>query len=128
MHLLPREDAHERLFDHYAVMLQRLAADPAGKVQEADLRRFEKALLQELGYGLTLGIDQTGQAVEANAEYSYQIEHGPQRLVAGTAARLQVSGQSLLDLAAEDFTNPRSRAEAKSVSSTHLDVSRRQPS
>ena len=34
-------------------MLRAPAVDPAGKVHEADLRTFEKALLQELGYGLT---------------------------------------------------------------------------
>lgn len=113
IHLLPREDAHERLFRSYGEMLQHLAADPAGKVREADLRRFEKALLQELGYGLTLNVDQAGRAVEAEALYTYQIERGPQRLESPSAGGLIIRGQSLLDLAAEDFSNPRSRAEAK---------------
>ena len=115
IHLLPREDAHERLFRSYGEMLQHLAADPSGKVREADLRRFEKALLQELGYGLTLNVDQAGRAVEAEALYTYQIERGPQRLESPPAGCLLIRGQSLLDLAAEDFSNPRSLAEAKAL-------------
>lgn len=113
MHLLPREDAHARLFARYGEMLLRLSADPAGKVQEADLRRFEKALLQELGYGLTLDRDAAGMVVDAEAQYTYAIEHGPQRLTPATSAQLVVSGQTLLDLAADDFSRSRSLAEAK---------------
>lgn len=115
MHLLPREDAHERLFDRYAAMLLRLAAAPGGKVEEADLRCFEKALLQELGYGLTLTVDQAGERVEAEADYLYEIEYGPRRQASANVGQRLVKGQSLLDLAAEDFSNPRSRAEAKSL-------------
>lgn len=113
LHLLPREDAHERLFARYAEILGDLAADPAGSVREADLRRFEKALLQELGYGLTLDVDQQGRAVEADALYTYQIEHGPLR--AERDALQVVRGQTLLDLAADNFLDPRSRLEAKQL-------------
>ena len=74
MYLLPREDAHERLFACYAEMLARLGADPGGKVREADLRSFEKALLQELGYGLTLAHDSDGKAIIAAAHYTYRME------------------------------------------------------
>jgi DNA repair protein RecO (recombination protein O) len=113
VHLLPREDAHVRLFARYGEVLQRLAVDARGNAQEADLRRFEKALLQELGYGLTLAVDQEGKAVEAEALYTYQIEHGPQRLEGGASAALSINGRSLLDLAAENFANPRSLIDAK---------------
>lgn len=113
MHLLPREDAHETLFARYAEMLQRLAADPTGKVREADLRRFEKALLQELGYGLTLDRDAGGQPVAAEAFYTYRMEQGPVRLEHDEAAAQVVRGKTLLDLAAEDFSDPRTRIEAK---------------
>src|SRR5574343_186851 len=73
MHLLPREDAHERLFRKYGEMLQSLAGVSNGKVQEADLRRFEKALLQALGYGLMLAHDASGHAVSADAQYTYRM-------------------------------------------------------
>jgi DNA repair protein RecO (recombination protein O) len=120
MHLLPREDAHETLFARYAEMLQRLAADPAGKVREADLRCFEKALLQELGYGLTLDRDAAGQPIAADAYYTYRMEQGPVRLEHAEADAQVVRGQTLLDLAAEDFSEPRSRLEAKILMRTLL--------
>jgi DNA repair protein RecO (recombination protein O) len=120
MHLLPREDAHEVLFARYAEMLQRLAVDPAGKVREADLRCFEKALLQELGYGLMLDRDAAGQPVNGEAFYTYRMEQGPVRLEHDAAAAQVVRGKTLLDLAAEDFSDPRSRAEAKALMRTLL--------
>jgi DNA repair protein RecO (recombination protein O) len=118
MHLLPREDAHEHLFSRYTEMLARLAADPSGKVREADLRSFEKALLQELGYGLTLNHDSDARAIEAEAFYTYRMEQGPVRLDHGEGAAQVVSGKTLLDLEAEDFSDPRSRHEAKALMRT----------
>ncbi len=118
MHLLPREDAHEQLFARYADMLARLGADPGGKVREADLRTFEKALLQELGYGLTLTHDSTGGAIVSTAYYAYRMEQGPVRLEHAEAAGQVVSGKTLLDLEAEDFSDPRSRVESKQLMRT----------
>ncbi len=118
LHLLPREDAHEYLFERYADMLARLAADPAGKGREADLRSFEKALLQELGYGLTLEHDSSGRHIDPEGIYTYRMEQGPVRVEHAEAAAQTVSGQTLLDLAAEDFSDPRSRSEAKALMRT----------
>ena len=118
MHLLPREDPHERLFARYTAMLARLAADPAGRVQEADLRSFEKALLQELGYGLTLVHDSDGAPIVAEAQYTYRMEQGPVRLEHAEGAAQAFSGKTLLDLETEDFADPRSRAEAKALMRT----------
>jgi DNA repair protein RecO (recombination protein O) len=118
MHLLPREDAHDRLFAGYAQMLARLAADPRGTVREADLRSFEKILLQELGYGLTLTHDSAGEAIVPAAHYAYRMEQGPVRLEHPEAAAQAVSGKTLIDLAAEDFSDPRSRIEAKQLMRT----------
>lgn len=118
MHLLPREDAHEQLFAHYTKMLTRLAADPSGKVREADLRSFEKALLQELGYGLTLNHDSAGSPIQPEAFYTYRMEQGPVRLEHEEAAAQIVIGKTLLDLEADDFTEPRSRYESKALMRT----------
>lgn len=115
MHLLPREDAHERLFARYGEMLHCLAADPAGKVHEADLRRFEKALLQELGYGLTLDRDSEGREIMSDGYYTYLIEQGPVRLDHAQGAAQVFRGRTLQDLAHEDFSDPRSRSEAKQL-------------
>ncbi len=118
MHLLPREDAHEGIFAAYTQMLARLGATTNGKVDEADLRRFEKALLQELGYGLTLNHDSAGQPILPEAYYTYRMEQGPVRLVHADAAAQVIRGQTLIDLAAENFTHTRSRSEAKMLMRT----------
>ena len=118
MHLLPREDAHEHLFACYGKMLGCLSDDPGGKVNEADLRRFEKALLQELGYGLTLVHDSAGQPVIPDAYYTYRMEQGPVRIEFADGATQVVSGQTLLDLEAEDFSSVRTRIESKQLMRT----------
>ena len=118
MHLLPREDAHDRLFAGYAAMLARLAGEPGGRVREADLRSFEKILLQELGYGLTLIRDSDGHPIQPAAHYAYRMEQGPVRLEYAEAAAHAVRGKTLIDLEAEDFSDPRSRSEAKQLMRT----------
>src|SRR6185369_11972233 len=52
--LLAREDPHEQLFDRYKESLRELAE---GEASAPILRAFEKALLRELGYALTLDRD-----------------------------------------------------------------------
>ncbi len=111
MHLLPREAAHERLFSVYAETLRRFAA----KLQEADLRYFERVLLKELGYGLSLENDTKGRAIEREAYYAYAIERGPVKLKSAGQSMLSVSGKTLIDLAQEDFSDPRSLLEAKQL-------------
>lgn len=111
LHLLPREDAHERLFATYGETLRRFADG----VREADLRRFEHALLAELGYGLTLTQDAAGRPIEPDAHYAYEIERGATRLAQAGNSVLSVRGKTLLDLEHEDFTDPRSLAEAKQL-------------
>ena len=111
MHLMPREDAHERLFSVYAETLRRFA----DRLRESDLRNFERALLQELGYGLTLAQDVRGHAVDPEGHYVYEIEHGPVRLAGPGDSALSVRGKTLIDLADEDFSDPRSLLEAKQL-------------
>jgi DNA repair protein RecO (recombination protein O) len=118
MNLLPREDAHQTLFAHYSEMLCRLAAS-AGKVPEADLRWFEKRLLQELGYGLTLSHDSRGNCIEPDQMYHYEIEHGAVPLESHHAFQrtspLLVQGRTLLDMHADDCSQTQSRIEAKQL-------------
>jgi DNA repair protein RecO (recombination protein O) len=120
MHLLPREDPHEKLFARYADMLETLAARPAGPERESGLRSFEKALLGELGYGLTLDRDNEGDSIEPGCQYTYRMEQGPVRIEYAGAVAPVVNGKTLLDLAAEDFSEPRSRSEAKLLMRTLL--------
>lgn len=120
MHLLPREDAHERLFQEYERMLHCLSADPRGPVNERDLRSFERVLLQELGYGLTLEQDNEGRPIDPSGRYAYQVDQGPILLPRGSRERPSFGGRALLDLGKGDFTDPRSLQESKHLMRTLL--------
>jgi DNA repair protein RecO (recombination protein O) len=112
--MLPREDAHARLFSVYAETLRRFSDEP----KESDIRCFERAFLQELGYGLTLKHDDEGQAIDPARYYAYEIERGPVRLREAGGSALAFSGKTLLDLDAENFSDPRSLQEAKQLMRT----------
>lgn len=120
IHLLPREDAHKDLFGHYGRILAKLAVDRSGKDREADLRCFEKALLQELGYGLMLDRDSAGSPIQPDHHYTYRIEQGPVALEHEAGAAQVVMGKTLLDLDQEDFSDARSRQESKALMRTLL--------
>lgn len=109
--LLPREDAHEVLFDAYTNALAALAD---GYAETIELRRFEKALLKEMGYGLQLDSDANGQFIEENRRYRYQLERGAIREEESDSG-LAVSGKTLLDLAVDRYDDPRSLAEGKQL-------------
>ena len=114
MHLLPREDVHERLFAVYAATLRHLADG----FHEADLRCFERALLQELGYGLTLAHDAQGVAIDPQGFYRYEIERGPVKLSPSGSTVPALRGKTLIDLAQDDYADARSLAEAKQLMRT----------
>lgn len=108
--LLPREDAHPILFDAYGAALRALAK---GGGETAELRRFEKSLLRELGYGLVLDrVAERGMPVVPDQHYVYLPERGVVE-ASNTSPGLVLSGQTLLDLAADDYRDPRTLAEGK---------------
>lgn len=109
LNLLPREDAHEGLFAVYAATL----AAFADGVREADLRRFEKAMLQELGYGLTLEHDVAGTPIDPTANYRYEVDRGPVRSEGDIESPWQVRGQTLIDLARGDLSAAESALQSK---------------
>ena len=112
--LLPREDAHPALFAAYAQALGALAMGLDNGASDApELRRFEKTLLKELGYGLTLDQEAgAGQPVSAERTYLYLVERGP--VPAGhNEAGPTIRGKTLLDLAADDYQDPRTQLESK---------------
>ncbi|MCU1715933.1 DNA repair protein RecO [Pseudomonas sp. 5P_3.1_Bac2] len=73
MRLLPAEDPHPALFEHYALTLVALAQ---GRALEPLLRAFEWRLLDELGYGFALDRDCQGQPIVASALYRLNNESG----------------------------------------------------
>lgn len=112
--LLARHDPHEALYDAYAATLPALAA--AGD-HGPILRAFEKKLLSELGYALTLDQDvSTGHPVAAERAYTYVVERGPMAAAAeGAGTGLELSGQTLLDMERDDYTNPTTQQQSKAL-------------
>lgn len=95
LRLCARGDPQPELFEHYFTCLQRLAA---GEPEGWSLRRFERDLMIDLGYGLVLdrNIDD-GSPLRAEMEYSYLIDSGPQPW-RSQAGALRISGAALLAL------------------------------
>jgi DNA repair protein RecO (recombination protein O) len=123
--LAHRDDPHEKLFDAYdeAVhSLQQGMSDSGGEPKKsiaAVLRRFEKRLLTELGYGLMLDREaDTGKPIHAQGRYVFIVERGalPEEAFrnAGDGA-LQLSGKTLLDLAHDDYDDPITAQQAKQL-------------
>lgn len=114
LRLLPRDDPHEALFDAYSEALGRLSA---GEPFSAVLRSFEKRLLAELGYAPLFDREAlSGEPIEASGSYVYEPDRGPVRANSGDRAfNLFVSGRTLLDLAADDYSRSETRDEARDL-------------
>ena len=110
LRLLPRDDPHERLFDAYAVALASLSLDQG---QASVLRSFERKLLVELGYAPVLDRDAaSGAAIEPDKRYAYEAERGPVETRRNSGDSV-VSGRTLIDMAADDYGDARTREEAR---------------
>jgi DNA repair protein RecO (recombination protein O) len=110
LRLLPREDPHDALFMQYQRALQQLAAgEPSGPV----LRAFERSLLKELGYAMTLDRDSAGAEIDSSKTYRYDPERGPVE-AAGEGEPL-VSGRTLLDMARDDYSDPVTQQQSKAL-------------
>ena len=131
MYLLHRDDVHEAVFEHYHHCLYHLEDESR---LEIALRQFEIKLLELLGFGLNvLAEADTGEAINADAQYLYHLEHGPvlyrdSGSDQNISSKLQISGGCLLALASESYQtlseNSQYLAELKrlmrSVISFHL--------
>lgn len=113
LNLTARDDPHEQLFDYYRHTLQRLVHE---EDHAATLRCFEKHLLQELGYALLLEREAlSGKAIDAGKQYRYILERGAVLEEAGVEQGLPVAGQTLLDIAADDYTHLNSARQGKQL-------------
>jgi DNA repair protein RecO (recombination protein O) len=113
MRLLHRDDPHPELFDSYEFALHSLL-DQSNQ-EEAVLRRYERELLDELGYGLQLDVDvHSGQSLQVDAHYCYHPEQGPVLQQGEAPAEYPlVSGRSLLAIREHDYGDPQVLREAK---------------
>jgi DNA repair protein RecO (recombination protein O) len=82
--------------------------------------------LKEAGYALTLDRDvATGEEIHADCTYRYLLERGPVRIqrepfhVAERGGdeenRLELAGQTLLDMARDDYTSPITLQQSKAL-------------
>jgi DNA repair protein RecO (recombination protein O) len=110
LRLLPRDDPHEALFDAYS---EALAGLSTGAAPGPVLRAFEKRLLAELGYAPLLERDAAARPVEPERRYVYEPERGPVPVNGVRQDALVVSGQTLLDVARDDYERPETREEAR---------------
>ncbi len=113
LRLLPREDAHETLFDYYSQALKTLSTSTD---YATTLRRFELKMLQELGYAVPLASDANGQDVQEKQAYNYIAETGAvvmqqHRIQNG----VQLSGKTLLDMANDDYSDALTQQQSKQL-------------
>jgi DNA repair protein RecO (recombination protein O) len=106
--VLPAEDPHPALFEHYAATLQALAA---GRPIEPLLRSFEWRLLSDLGYGFALATDIAGQPVASRGLYRLQVDAGLERVEIFQPGLFD--GADLLAMAEADWSAPRALSAAK---------------
>lgn len=111
LRLLPREDAHEALFDYYRQTLKALAG---GVSPAASLRRFELRMLQEMGYAVPLERDESGEALEADRLYYYVAERGATRQTQAEIG-VKLAGRTLLDMARDDYTDAQTQQQSKQL-------------
>jgi len=109
LRLLPREDPHEALFDAYGEALARLSLHHDFS---SVLRWFEKRLLSELGYAPVLERDAVNRPIDPGGLYAYEPDRGP---VPASSGEMLISGQTLLDLAADEYGRPETREEARAL-------------
>jgi DNA repair protein RecO (recombination protein O) len=99
LRLAPRQEPQPELFSAYAVARERLRAD---EPLAWTLRRFERDLLEALGFGFDWRCDGEGAPIDPAARYRLDPEQGPRRLLAdrGHADRSgAATGRALLALA-----------------------------
>jgi DNA repair protein RecO (recombination protein O) len=112
LRLLPRDDPHETLFDSYAESLAQLTENPS---YAPVLRAFERRLLAELGYAPVLDQDAASRPIQPDRFYFYEPDRGPipANGIGRDARELRVSGQTLLDMANDEYGRQETREEAR---------------
>lgn len=102
LRLFQRQDAYPEIFDHYLKTLERL--NNPDEVNEA-LRRFEKHLLQALGYALQLGHDALNdKALDASLRYRFIPGQGFTEEKDVRLSKQTVTGDALLALDRDEYS------------------------
>lgn len=111
--LMTVHDPHPELFEIYKATLEKFSTED----DELVLRGFEKKLLSEIGYGLSLDIEaENGTALIKDELYYYDFERGPINIKKHEVdGQFVILGQSLVDLSTEEFSCSQSKKEAKQL-------------
>jgi DNA repair protein RecO (recombination protein O) len=99
LRLAPRQDPSSELYEAYARARSRLGA---GDSLAWTLRRYERDLLEALGFGFDWAHDGDGTPIDPAARYTLDPEYGPRRVLSdrghGDRSRA-ATGRGLLSLA-----------------------------
>lgn len=111
MRLLPKDDPHPALYDHYHQAVLALSKNNGLSVT---LRRFELRLLQELGYQVPLNNDIHGRIIDFDKTYIYHADSGPLegKELEGS---VEISGKTLIDMAADNYQDPLTEKQSKQL-------------
>ena len=115
LRLLPREDAHEKLFDYYTQTLQTLVT---AKDLANTLRKFELTMLQELGYAVPLTHDENEMEIDPELTYRYEADYGANPSNAtfnATQNGISLLGKTMLDMAHGDYSNTQTKIQSKQL-------------
>lgn len=110
------------LFGSYCEALYQLEQ---GCEIEPILRKFEKHLLEQLGYGVSYSEDaQSGNTLEENARYEFVSEVGFVRFNGDEQApgRWVFPGEHILAMGLDDYSQPQTRRTAKRIMRQSLAV------
>jgi len=121
LRLLQRHDPHPHLFDEYLNILHKLAE--SDELQQTALRRFERILLQEIGYGLILEHDvDTGEVIDPQQRYLYKLDAGPIQSLAEMGEGIMLQGKTLQAIANDHYPDEETRREARTLMRAALAV------
>lgn len=115
LRLAPRSDPHPELYATYGETRARLGA---GEPLAWTLRRFERDLLDALGFGIAFDMDGDGVPIDPAARYRLDPEHGARRLLSdrGHGDRSSAAtGRALLALAEDHMPDAEDLAGLRRV-------------
>ncbi len=111
--LLHKNEPHPELFHAYERALDGLNE---ANDEQSVLRRFEKELLQTLGYGLVLDHDvESYESINAEKKYYYRLGNGPSEVLPKEGHYISLSGNTLISIKNNDFNNKATRHEARTL-------------
>ena len=111
--LLHKNEQHEELFQIYEATINGLKYS---EEPQPILRRFEKQLLQSLGYGLVL--DHTineNTPIDQDQDYYYTFQMGPSLKPPEQGEYIVLSGRTLLSINSDQYEDKASLKEARNL-------------